>query len=110
VLELLLPVKIVSAAAPFSLRSHSARVRHRCSAYRDRSDVGVEVEDSREGVAANSLLVDRTFNNVNRILPRFIPLIREVRIFPVANDKQSGERSRQLVRRGRPYLEQLGPR
>jgi hypothetical protein len=42
-----------------------------------------EVEDSGDSVAADSLLVDRAFNHVNRVLNRFIPLVREVRIFPL---------------------------
>jgi len=45
--------------------------------------VSLEVEDSGEGVAADSLLVDRAFNSINRILLRFVPLIGEFRIFPL---------------------------
>jgi len=42
--------------------------------------VRLEVEDSRDCVAANSLLVDRAFNLVNRILDCLIPKIRKLPI------------------------------
>ena len=45
--------------------------------------VGLEVEDSRERVAANSLLVDRALNRVNRIVHRLIPETRKLKIVPV---------------------------
>jgi len=43
----------------------------------------LEVEDTCERVASYRLLVHRAFNHVNSIFPRFVPLIREVRIFPL---------------------------
>lgn len=43
----------------------------------------LEVEETCECVAAHRLLVDRAFNRVNGVLVRFVPLLREVRIFPL---------------------------
>ena len=42
----------------------------------------LEVQDRRECVAANSLLIDRAFNSVNRIVHRLIPQIRKLEIVP----------------------------
>src|SRR5687768_5178954 len=43
--------------------------------------MGLEVEDRRERVATNRLLVDRAFNLVHGILDCLFPKIRELRIF-----------------------------
>lgn len=43
----------------------------------------LEVEETCERVAANSLLVERAFNHINSVLVRLVPLLREVRIFPL---------------------------
>jgi len=45
--------------------------------------VRLEVEDHANSVAAHGLLIERVFNNVNRILQRLIPLIGEFKIVPV---------------------------
>jgi len=41
----------------------------------------LEVEDTREGIAAHSLLVDRALNRINRFLVRLVPLLCEFGIF-----------------------------
>jgi hypothetical protein len=43
----------------------------------------LEVEDRRDCVAGSSLLVDRAFNRIDRVVVRLFPLIREFRIVPM---------------------------
>ena len=45
--------------------------------------MSLEVEDHTNSVAVHCLLIERVFNNVNRILKCLIPLIREVEIIPL---------------------------
>lgn len=44
---------------------------------------GLEVEDTRECVAANSLLVDQAFNSVNGVLMRLVPRFSKLEIVPL---------------------------
>jgi hypothetical protein len=70
----------------------------------------IEVEDSRESVAGNCLLVDRAFQPRQRRSrgPRTTALRSQN--LPVASDKLSGERSRQLYKREEPYPALLASR